>query len=324
MFRLPSLFQTACRAMVLALALACAAAVFAGQGGRWSDRLDVLNHLEPIWLAGAVVALALWILLGREGRITPILAGATVLIALSSIAPEFLAARARSAPAAGHTFKVVQFNLWEHNLDPEGTARWILAQDADVILLEEATHPIVHALRPSYPYRTTCTVRDFCSTMILARVRPAAQGGLALPGASPWIPAAWASYPSPDGEITVVATHMTWPMPAGPQQAQSRALAQLLGRFDKRRLIVGGDFNSTPWSFSLRRQDAMFGLERRTRALFSWPAASFTGFHLVMPFPLIPIDHVYAGSAWKTVSVQRGPRLGSDHYPVVVTLQSAR
>ena len=39
-------------------------------------------------------------------------------------------------------------------------------------------------------------------------------------------------------------------------------------------VIVAGDFNSTPWSFSLRRQDRWFGLERRTRALPSWPAAN--------------------------------------------------
>ena len=60
----------------------------------------------------------------------------------------------------------------------------------------------------------------------------------------------------------------------------------------------------------------MFGLERRTKALFSWPA--YLG--AKVPFPFLPIDHVYAGKAWRTVSVKRGPRLGSDHYPVFVTL----
>ena len=35
---------------------------------------------------------------------------------------------------------------------------------------------------------------------------------------------------------------------------------------------------------------------------------------------VLPIDHVYAGPGWRTVSVQRGPKLGSDHYPVIVTL----
>ncbi|HQR90495.1 MAG TPA: endonuclease, partial [Caulobacter sp.] len=39
------------------------------------------------------------------------------------------------------------------------------------------------------------------------------------------------------------------------------------------------------------------------------------------PAPFLPIDHVYAGGAWKTVSVVRGPALGSDHRPIVVKLR---
>jgi endonuclease/exonuclease/phosphatase (EEP) superfamily protein YafD len=84
-------------------------------------------------------------------------------------------------------------------------------------------------------------------------------------------------------------------------------------------MIIAGDFNSTPWSFALRRQDRLFGIERRTRALATWPARTLRS---EAPFPFLPIDHVYAGKGWRTVSMQRGPRLGSDHYPVIVVLQA--
>ena len=43
----------------------------------------------------------------------------------------------------------------------------------------------------------------------------------------------------------------------------------------------------------------------------------------MLPFPFLPIDHVYAGRDWRTVRVQRGPRLDSDHYPVIVRLAPA-
>ena len=33
------------------------------------------------------------------------------------------------------------------------------------------------------------------------------------------------------------------------------------------------------------------------------------------------LDQVYAGAQWKTVSIERGPRLASDHYPVIVVLR---
>jgi hypothetical protein len=36
------------------------------------------------------------------------------------------------------------------------------------------------------------------------------------------------------------------------------------------------------------------------------------------PAPVMAIDHVFAGQGWPSVDVRRGPRLGSDHYPVVV------
>ena len=96
-------------------------------------------------------------------------------------------------------------------------------------------------------------------------------------------------------------------------------IAELLNRFPKERLILSGDFNSTPWSFSRRHEDAMIGLERRTRGLFSWPADRGPA-GMGLPFALLPIDHVYAGPGWRTVRVERGPLLGSDHYPVIVTL----
>ena len=66
--------------------------------------------------------------------------------------------------------------------------------------------------------------------------------------------------------------------------------------------------------------DGLFGLERRTRALFTWPAGRFSRLRFAAPFPILAIDQVYAGSDWKTVAVRRGPELGSDHYPVVVEL----
>jgi endonuclease/exonuclease/phosphatase (EEP) superfamily protein YafD len=91
------------------------------------------------------------------------------------------------------------------------------------------------------------------------------------------------------------------------------ALADVIDRYDHSRLIVAGDFNLAPWSFGLRRLDNRLGLERRDRALFSWPAYRSR-------IPFVPLDHVYAGAAWRTVSIERGPSLGSNHYPVVATL----
>lgn len=85
----------------------------------------------------------------------------------------------------------------------------------------------------------------------------------------------------------------------------------------RERMILGGDFNASHWSAEVRRLDHSLGLIRRERAVATWPAQVFGQ---AWPLPFLPIDHIYAGPGWATVKVERGPWLGSDHYPLVVTL----
>lgn len=312
------------RAGALLLAAGCALVLLLAQGGRFSDRLDVLTHFTPWFLAGCIVALAIWALAGRRGRLTPGLAAIGALSALLLMTPELVAAAGQKrGPVDGPTLKIVQFNLWGRNRDPEATARWILEEDPDLIVFQEGfakSGGVARALATRYPHRTTCAEPRACSTMILSKRAPIAEGGLQAGVSEANLSGAWATFRGRRGTFTVVGVHYTWPLPAGPQQQQTLRLAKVLDRFPKESLVVAGDFNSTPWSFSLRRQDRLFGLERRTRALFSWPAGRLSRRSVAAPFPILAIDQVYAGSEWKTVDVRRGPLLGSDHYPVVVDL----
>jgi endonuclease/exonuclease/phosphatase (EEP) superfamily protein YafD len=320
------------RAFAMVAAACTAALSLAAQGGRFSDRLDILAHFTPIFLAACLASALVWALTGRYGRTTPMLALIGTLSALTLMAPELsAAARGAGGKVGGETLTILQFNVWGLNRDPAATAKWILEADPDIIVLEEAmraSEPVVQALTERYPSRTTCAEAAPCSTMILAKQKPALRGGLAGGPKTDQLVGAWATFRSAQGPFTVIGVHYTWPIPVGPQRRQSERLARVLNRFPKDRLIVSGDFNSTPWSFAMRRQDRMFGIERRTRALASWPSGyAVEGFgegrHYAAPFPFLPIDHLYAGKGWRSVSVRRGPRLGSDHYPVIITLAPA-
>lgn len=310
------------RAAALMLALGCALLALAAQGGRFSDRLDVLNHFTPLWFAGAVIATLVWFLAGRQSRTTPVLALAAALSTLTIMAPEFAAGLSdRRAPAGSADLRIIQFNAWATEGDVERSAAWLLKQDADIILIEEASGPLAALLKAEYPYKATCADPAYCSSMIFSRHRPIAKGGLQTAVSDSHLPGAWTTFRRPDGtQFTTVNVHYVWPYPAGPQQQQTARLAKVLERFPREGLIVTGDFNSTPWSFSLRRQDRLFGLERRTRALPSWPAMELSRLKIPVLFPILPIDHVYAGADWRTVSIKRGPQLGSDHYPLIVDL----
>lgn len=303
---------------MLLVAVGCAGWAFTAQGGRWSARLDVLTHFLPMIMGAAAVtvlyAIAAEPLLAKLALVG--FGGAGVVLAGSLVAPEYLARRTADAAAgAPGQIKMIQLNAWRGNQDPEGTVRWLLAQNADVIVLQEADiiGPLLK-LRSAYHASTDGPV------MILSKAKPAV---LDIPTPSDkrfGPPTAAVTLRDERGDFTVIGTHYTWPVPGGLQQAQGRGLARLLAKFPNERLILAGDFNSTPWSFSRRREDAMFGLERRTLGMFTWPARDVPKRSRSTPFPLLPIDHIYAGSGWRTVKMERGPRTGSDHYPVIVTL----
>ncbi|CAN5175112.1 endonuclease/exonuclease/phosphatase family protein [soil metagenome] len=321
MLHLANLFL---RGTALMLCLVGAATGLGCLGGAFSDQLDILTHAAPIWLACGLAGLALALACSRDSERRALvgigLAGAiSVLIVMTPELLSTLHGPDKSAKAVS-TLKVVQFNLWAENHDTTATAAWILKQNADVVIAEEAgsrAWPVLQALKKTYPYRLPCRIKYGCDTRIYSRWPIAASHGFyeektVLVGG-------WVTLHHPDGDFTVVGTHFVWPVPAGAWQAQSRALAASIAPFPKDTLILTGDFNSTPWSWGLRRQDEALGLKRRTRALASWPSGAFSRVASA-PFPILPIDHVYAGNTWKTVKVERGPVLGSDHRPVVVTL----
>src|SRR4051812_49076017 len=114
------------RMAALALAIVAALGAVLGQGGRWSDQLDILNHFAPIWLAMALAAAALWFVTGASERATPALAMAAALAAALQITPEVLSSwKPRAEAAEAERLTVLQFNLWGRNADPKRTLAWV-------------------------------------------------------------------------------------------------------------------------------------------------------------------------------------------------------
>lgn len=312
------------RGTALMLGLVGAAFALASLGGAVSDALDGLTHFAPLWLAMGVGAVVMGAVFARGGERWAMMGLGVIAVAACSIlmGPDLLAA-AKAKPLAPRPgdLKVIQFNVWQDNDAPDKALAWILEQDAHVVVIVEGggrSAGIVKALKAAYPSSVSCGGKRACGTLIFSKKRMIAGAGFYDEGRD--LPAAWATLADPKGAFTVAATHYVWPVPAGRQQQQSVWMTNAIARFDKATTIVTGDFNSTPWSFTLKRQDKAFGLDRRTHALASWPSGQFTRVASA-PIPVLPIDQVYAGKAWKTVSVTRGPSLGSDHRPIIVRLR---
>jgi endonuclease/exonuclease/phosphatase (EEP) superfamily protein YafD len=312
------------------LAVALLVVSLLGLLGRWNAWADLANQFAPIWLAITLLAILAQIAAGsgrlRSATTLMLLAAATLQGILTL--PELARGASPFPPATSRAIAltIMTFNVWNESPDRPREVDSIVRSGADIVTLQEALS--VDRMRSpklaaAYPYRATCDDWWHCEILILSR-RPIIAHGFTAPSPSgPGGPlwAVWIVTRAPDGRpVTILSTHLAWPVPPGLRERQARQLVSLVNRFDKGSLVITGDYNATGTSFSLRRQDDALGtITRRTQALFSWPAA-INGLGWPAPMPFLGIDHIYAGPTWRTIEIERLPRSGSDHYPILARL----
>ena len=261
------------------VAAICLTGALLAQGGRFSARLDILSHFAPLWLTGSLLAGVWGAAVERGGARGALLALAVggVVAAGALMFTELM----RPAPAAAAVtepggLRLIQFNAWGMNRNPQAVADWIADQNPDVVAIEELTPMLHKALtQRGFFYQRGMTL----SVAIFSRVPPES-GPFIVPAAYwPILPEfARAAFPAPgrSGTYNLVVVHLAWPSsPRFGRQALN--LADFLDLYAPDRLILAGDLNLTPWSFALRRLDRRLGLQRRDRALASWPARLLIG-----------------------------------------------
>ncbi len=310
----------------------CLGSSIIGQLGRWSDVCDLYNCLAPLWTLGGLAVL--WICLalakGRSRAAGAVMGAIAVLIGAMQIAPTTAkavidAVSAKSIPTSAPRLRLVQFNAYYANRSPKAAVDWLIAQHADIVVVEEGDG-IGGAARArlvaAFPYHNNR------SDLMLSK--------LPLSGDTRLETMAWPSRTTyyggrsvvegPAGSFTLIGVHLLWPFPPARQAAQRREFAAYLEQTPRDGVLVVGDLNVTPWSFGLQRFERVSGLRRVVHGVPTWPAPlNGVAFNRIAAWlsaglAVMPIDHVFAGRGWRTVNVRRGPMLGSDHYPLVVDL----
>lgn len=286
--------------------------------GRWVWWLDVLANFRAhyfviLTVAGLVIVMSRWRNLGY------VVLG-VALVNLVFVLPLYLGSPGEGDPAAP-SMRVMSFNVLSDNERYSEVIEYIDAVDPDLVLLYEVSRPWEVALESSsLAYRIIRARSDDLIFGTVALVRQedveaishgfAADQPRALELA--YRPTGW---PDP---IQVLATH-----PLAPSRADRAALRDAQIRFAAEwaetregAVMVVGDLNATPWSWAfgllteagLRNSQLGFGLQA------SFPADAFS---LIR----VPIDHLLHSEQLVVRNRYLGPRLGSDHFPVVVDLE---
>lgn len=282
-------------------------------GARFAWPLELLTHLKEPALAVTLAAIA--VLARRRPRV----AVALTCLAILQAAPLFRFSGKNPVPPdpqSRERLRILVANVLWSNTRHDALARLIRAERPDVVGLVEVTEDWLIGLasvRSEYPYRMEA---------------PAGATGLALWFREPPLdldpprpPMPWA-WPLIHARFTFagVPRHL-WLIHPSPPMVRHRlreldALAEEVGRTPGSR-IVAGDMNCSEGSPQFADFLSASGL-RDTRLGFgrqpSWPVG--------LPYR-IAIDHAFVSEDLAVIERRLGPRIGSDHAPVILELAPA-
>ena len=334
--------------------------LFAAYGGRVDPTIWLLPSMASLALpAVAVVALVLLALLAifRQWRAAAILVGALLLSwpTLRLISPfNFVhpSADENKTQLSVLTMNVTEFNWFNPDAVPSKSLRYILDQNADIVVLQEglvyyaydqleSVKPMLKELYEKYPYRK----KEFFDVGIISKYPfTELKSPVLAQDSLGYFIKAW-DVEAPGGDVRVVNMHLSslrftyndsqviesMNIPSD-RKGRLKSVTQKLGngfRSHARQakairevlddspedVIVMGDMNDTPGSFAYR---TVCGDDLRD----AWadtgfgPTYTFNAHHLY-----VKIDHILYRGNMKVLSCRRDKEGDSDHYPLVAVFE---
>jgi endonuclease/exonuclease/phosphatase (EEP) superfamily protein YafD len=301
-------------------AVALAAATVAALLARHWWAFDLFSHFQLQYVVlGCVLGLAA--LAWRAYAAAAVLGAAAALHAWT-ISDLWLGG---TSATAGLPLRVATVNILDANPTPGRLLEFARAWHPDLLLVVDAEsdrwREVLAELGKLYSYRAPEGWRDGQPLSLFSRL-PILQEREEEPpvGERPFLVAKVALGAE---TVTVVGVHPSAPSPTEPGDSRVRnwQLDDLAATVEGagRPVIVAGDFNTSPWSPHFRELLAEAGLRNAAEGqgwIATWPSWFWPA--------RVPIDHVLVGGRLGVASLERGPDIGSDHYPVVADLRLPR
>jgi len=313
---------------------------------------DLFNHLQLLLFFGTLAA-AVAALLFQMRRWWQVFAVLGFLASAWTFVPEWLSSLSPRQPVSDvTTIKVMTHNVFGLNYDMERVDRAIREEDPDIVALQEffpEQAGLGDLLKDRYPYSVRCQGGKRANLGLYSKF-PFTQEMTAgecpddAYGTQRTAHIIVGFTPSNGTSFSLMTTHMDWPFPIERQRDEFAAAAEAANAI-KGPLLVVGDFNSTPWSYTMKAFEAATGLKRETRNLITYPEL-FTvppGVKRRLPFlpiedkecfdgecradllrtvPFLPLDQVFQRGLVVS-ELHRGTQTGSDHLPVIFTFSVA-
>ena len=334
--------------------------LFSAYGGRVDPSIWTLPSLATLALpVVAFVAIVLMVLLAvfKQWQSAVVILGALLLSwpTLRLISPFTLIspkADTEKTQLSVLTMNVTEFNWFHHDNAPSQSMRYILDQDADVVVIQEglvyyaynqlaSVKPMLKELYKKYPYRK----KEFFDVGILSKYPYKEVSSPILQQDSiGYFIKAW-DVEAPGGNVRVIGMHLSslrfthndakvlesMNVPSNRKSRiksvankldngfinharQARAMRQLLDE-TAGDVIVLGDMNDTPGSFAYRTMCGDDLLDAWADTGFG-PTYTFNAHHLY-----VKIDHILYRGDMKALSCRRDKKGDSDHYPLVAVFE---
>lgn len=214
----------------------------------------------------------------------------------------------------GVRLKIVTVNLLWSNRQHQLLRDWLQAEAPDIVVTQETTSrwaAELVMLGPQFAHRRLPGPADDLAILSRHPFDMADEAGIRTHGTL-----AMARLSIGQRRIDLMALHAS--VPTFPASRLARdAMFDDIARFARRTrhpLNVAGDFNATPWNRSMHR----LVRESPLRHAPGFWRPTWTAY--VPLWMGIPLDHVLAATECRVVDRRVGPDIGSDHRPVVATI----
>lgn len=272
---------------------------------------ELASHFRAQYFG--ILLLSTWVFSLANRPLEAIISAGLALANLWLLVPLYIG---RDRTTTGQTFRALLSNVWYGNRAYGRMQRLIREVNPDVVVLNEATDEWLTALRTleaGYHFAKSVTGPSGFGILVLSRL-PVEEAQVLHMG-NVGTPSVIVRLRYAERQLTLIATHALAPAAPRRTRLRNRQLEEIAKYVSglKEPVMVLGDLNTTSWSPAFRafiRTSALRDSRKGFGLQPSWPVA--------VPLLRIPIDHCLVSSDIVVHKRWLGPKIGSDHFPIVI------